>query len=192
MVVAEIVTVPVSSPTVEGVPLTVLKQVAPGARVFPEMQVPAVNCQSAAKDPPKVVIVLGKVSVVVPVLVTVKFWVALAVCCGTLPKSKGVGAMLIEVVDTGKPVPVKGAVPLALPAMFNVAVLDPVAAGEKVMVSVQVPETATVPPSAQVPPVRAYSEAFVPVMVKNGVLSVSVADPEFVTVTVKGELVVPF
>lgn len=60
------------------------------------------------------------------------------------------------------------------------------------MVSVQEAAGATVPPFEQVPPVLAKSAAFVPEMTKNGVASVSVAPPVLETVTVSGELVVPW
>jgi hypothetical protein len=72
----------------------------------------------------------------------------------------------------------------------RVAVLEPVADGVKVKRMVQEALAAIVPALAQVPPLRTKFAALVPVMVKNGVESVSVDVPEFETVTVRGELVV--
>jgi len=97
----------------------------------------------------------------------------------------------MDVVETACPVPVIGVVPEAFPAILSVAVLAPTEEGENVIITVQDAEVATEPPFAQVPPVRAKFAAFAPVIVKNGVESVSVAEPVFETVTVSGELVVP-
>lgn len=183
--------VPVSSPTVEGVPCIVLVQVAAGASTNPELQVPGpVSDQSAANVPPKVVTGVARVMLVVPVLVTVNVWAAVFVPCVTLPKLKDVGEMLMDVTATPIPVPVSESVPEAFPLIFRVAVRAPTAVGVNVTVSVQVPEVATIPPLVQVPPVRTNSEAFVPVMVKNGVFRTKLAEPVFVTVMVCAPLMV--
>ena len=88
------------------------------------------------------------------------------------------------------PVPVIDARAFTVPAIFKLAVRAPIAAGVNVRRMVQEELAAIVPALAHVPPLRAKSEAFVPVSVKNGVAKISDAVPVFETVTVKGPLVV--
>lgn len=89
------------------------------------------------------------------------------------------------------PVPVMEARAFTVPAIFRFADRAPDAAGVNVKIMVQEELAAIVPAFAHVPPDRAKSAALVPVMVKNGVESVSVPVPVFETVTVKPPLVVP-
>ena len=89
------------------------------------------------------------------------------------------------------PVPVRESVPFTVPEIVKVAARDPLADGVKVKSTVQEAAAAIVPPFEQVPvPALAKLAAFVPVKVKYGVLSVSVAVPTLLTVIVSGELVV--
>ena len=78
-----------------------------------------------------------------------------------------------------------------MPAIFRFADRAPDAAGVKVKRIVQDALAAMVPAFAHVPPLRTKSDAFVPVIVKNGVESVSVPVPVLETVTVSDELVEP-
>lgn len=89
------------------------------------------------------------------------------------------------------PVPVKESLPFTVPEIFSVPERAPAADGVKVRFTVHVPLTAIVPPFAQVPvPAFAKFAEFVPVKVKYGVERTSDAVPLFVTVIVRGELVV--
>lgn len=97
--------------------------------------------------------------------------------------------MVTNGVAGGTPVPVRESVPLAFPLILSVPVLAPSPPGVKVNITVQVAAGATVPALVQVPPVRAKSAAFVPVIVKNGVLSTRLALPTLVITAAKPELV---
>ena len=78
-----------------------------------------------------------------------------------------------------------------VPLILSIADREPDAPGVNVSIMVQEPLLcAIVPPLAHVPDVRAKSVALVPVIVKNGVLSISSDEPVFVTVTVSPLLVV--
>jgi hypothetical protein len=89
----------------------------------------------------------------------------------------------------GMPVPLMVADPLAFPLILSVAVSASSTEGVKTSSTVQEFPAKIEPPFVQVPvPVLEKSAAFIPVMVKYGVFSVSVALPVFETVTVKGGL----
>jgi hypothetical protein len=80
---------------------------------------------------------------------------------------------------------------LTVPRILSVADRVPAALGVNARMIVQLPPGATVPLLVQVPPVRAKSEEFVPVMVKNVEARFSLAVPLLAMVTVSPELVEP-
>ncbi len=89
------------------------------------------------------------------------------------------------------PIPVRESDPFTVPEMFNVAARAPLADGVNVKLTVHEKPIAMVPPLVQDPvPALAKLAAFVPVSVKYGVESVSVAVPVLLTVIVSGALVV--
>src|SRR5208283_3198933 len=134
---SKIFTVALSGWTANGVNVTAMVQKLPAVTCppSPEQVVPSANVKSAMFGP--VMVMLLKVSVAVPELVTVTLSVLL-IPTGTTPNVRAVG---ISVTAGAVPVPesatVFGLPGRSLPAMFSVALRAPVAPGAKVMATVQ-------------------------------------------------------
>lgn len=170
--------VAVRVPPAVGVKVTLIVQLAPAAKVEPQV---VVRAKSPAFVPVKEVTI--EVRLVVPMLLRVTTWAELVVPATWLPKVRLPGARVTPV-----PVPVRATVcglPEALSVMESEAVREPIALGLNVMLKVQLSPTARVAPQVVV---RVKSAALVPVTLV--LLMVILAVPVLVSVTVLALLVV--
>ena len=170
--------VAVRVPPAVGVKVTLIVQLAPAAKVEPQV---VVRAKSPAFVPVKEVTI--EVRLVVPMLLRVTTWAELVVPATWLPKVRLPGARVTPV-----PVPVRATVcglPEALSVMKSEAVREPIALGLNVMLKVQLSPTARVAPQVVV---RVKSAALVPVTLV--LLMVILAVPVLVSVTVLALLVV--
>jgi len=161
-----------------GVKVTLIVQLAPAAKVEPQV---VVRAKSPAFVPVKEVTIEARL--VVPMLLRVTTWAELVVPATWLPKVRLPGARVTPV-----PVPVRATVcglPEALSVMESEAVREPIALGLNVMLKVQLSPTARVAPQVVV---RVKSAALVPVTLV--LLIVILAVPVLVSVTVLALLVV--
>jgi len=185
--VPRILRVPERAPAADGVKVRLTVHVALGAIVPPFAHVPVPAFAKLLELVP-VMVKYGveSVSVAVPVFVTVRVKGPLVVLTFWFPNAPGLGVTLIAACV---PVPVRESEALTVPRRFRVALRAPAAAGVNRRLIVQEPLAVIKPPFAHVPVPRfVKSVELVPVIVKYGLASVSVAVPVFVTVTVSGEL----
>lgn len=171
---------PVLLATVAGVNVTLIVQLNPVPRLAPQL----LFCANS----PDAVILL-KVSVALPELVSVTVFAALVTLIGWLPNARLVGVRLTCGVATAMPVPLNA---ILAAGAFDVIATDPVRAptadGVNVTAIVQVAFAATVPPLTHVPDLE-KSTALVPPTVM--VVSVRFAVPVFFSVTVCAGLAEP-
>jgi hypothetical protein len=174
---------PLASPTVWGVKVTLMAQLAPGATEVPQSLLsaksagggppPMSGLREAPSTSPTVVMLIALMfRLVVPVFVRVTVRGLLAVRRGWSPKLKGRGKSFTTV-----PTPIKVTtcgLPVALSAMVMVPFLTPFAVGVKVTLMVQELPAAT--PQAQL---FVWEKSLLAVMV----VMVSVALPRLLSVT---------
>src|SRR5450631_932274 len=132
------------APTVVGLNVTLIVQLAPEASEAPQV-VAFENCPGLAP----VIVGLERASVAAPVFFTVTDCARLAVPCVTLPKPSECGETVNGAVA---PVPVRATacVPPLLVFTSRIAFLTPVDVGLNLTLTVQLPPTATVAPQVVV------------------------------------------
>jgi hypothetical protein len=91
---AVIVTLPLDGPTAVGAEATLIVQFAPADKVVPQLGAPAGNAPVVTRVNGPATTMPIVVAPAVPVLLSVKFWVALVVPVGTLANARDVGDTL--------------------------------------------------------------------------------------------------